>query len=86
MRLIVKPIPCKPENLKTHMGDTARLVIQQLLVALSLHNFGSDVDVEATPQKRQIFFPSTSKTPLTPIIPTETVPVRPPFFTCYLYF
>ena len=36
MRLIVKPVACTPENFKTYMGETARNVIQQLLIALTL--------------------------------------------------
>jgi hypothetical protein len=35
MRLIVKPLPCKPESLVTNMGGSARNVIRQLLVALT---------------------------------------------------
>jgi len=35
MRLIVKPVPCKPESLITYMGEAAASVIQQLLIALT---------------------------------------------------
>lgn len=38
MRLIIKTVPCKQDNLVTSMGDTARTVVQQLLVALTLQN------------------------------------------------
>ncbi len=44
MRLIVKPVSCKQENFKTYMGDCAREVIQQLLVALTLRYDDSDDD------------------------------------------
>jgi len=43
MRLIVKPVSCKPENFKTFMGDCAREVIQQLLLALT-HRYDQNDD------------------------------------------
>ena len=46
MRLIIKPTPCKPENLKAFMSESSKQVVHDLLMALPHHPQNDDGDNE----------------------------------------
>ena len=56
MRLIVKPVACTADNFKTYMGDCARSVIQQLLVALTLVQPSEEETVNAETVRKSLDF------------------------------